>query len=213
MNFIVVGDKYLKGMKSKGCAGLIKLDKSLSIFDYQYKTIKSYFPKSVITYIGGFEYKKLENFIHKNYPDVRLIANNHYEIKNDAYSLSLIKNYIIDNTFIMFGYTILNKKILDKFDTNLGSRVFVIKNHQTPVGCIINNNKIENISFDLPNHIEDLYYIAKNDISIFYSLVSDARYHNHFVFELLNKMIDNYHITIRPSFHSINKIKHYEYTK
>lgn len=213
MNFIIIGDKYSKGMKSKGCAGLIKLDKNVSIFDYQYKIIKTCFPKSTITYIGGFEYKKLENCIDKKYPDVNLILNDNYEIKNDSYSLSLIHDHIIDDTFITFGYTILNKKIFDKFDKTSGSQIFVIKNHATPVGCIINDSRIENISFDLPNHIEDLYYISNENIRAFYDLVSDKRHNNYFVFELLNKMIDNNTISIKPSFHSINKVKNYEYTK
>ena len=39
MNIIVLGDKFQKRMKSKGCVGLIKINNK-SIIQLQHKTIK-----------------------------------------------------------------------------------------------------------------------------------------------------------------------------
>ena len=212
MNCIIIGDRYQKGMKSKGCAGLIKFDKYHNIFQHQYTTIKKYFPKINIFYIGGFESKKLENFLQKHYADVRFIHNINFETSNDAYSLYLAKDILNNDTLILFGYTVFTKTTLDKFNKNIGSQIFMTNNQNDSIGCVINNNRIENISFDLPDTINDIYYIASKDIEYFKNKL-DNKYHNYFLFELLNDLIDNHNITITPFYSYIQKAKYYEHTK
>lgn len=212
MNFIILGDKFQKGMKSKGCAGLIKIDGDQSIFEQQYKIIKKYFPQAHIVYVGGFESKKIENFINKNYVNVTFVNNLRFEESNDCYTLNLVRNFLVDDCFITFGYSVLNKKLFEKFNPSLGSQIFLANNNSTTIGCIIQNNKIENISFDLPNHIDDLYYISSKDIKGLQKIVSNQQYHNYFVFELLNYLIDAKQISITP-LHYISKSKTHEYSK
>ncbi len=212
MNFIIIGDKFQKGMKSKGCAGLIKFNNSLNIFEHQYKTINKFFPKAKIIYIAGFEYRKIENFIKKHYSDVLLFNNTNFENSNDCYSLNIINKLLIYDTFITFGYTILNSKPLEKFNKLLGSQVFLTNNNKSSVGCIIQNNIVENISLDLPNTIDDLYYISDKDIKNFKEIATNHKYHNYFVFELLNNLIENHKIKIVPSYYT-SKQKTHEYTK
>lgn len=213
MNFIIIGDKYQKGMKSKGCAGLIKIDESHNLFEYQYNIIKKYFTNSTIVYIGGFEYKKIESFLHKHYKDVICINNEDYECTNDAHSISLAKNIPYQNTFIMCGYTVLDKKIFDKFDADVGSQIFINKNSQTPLGCILNDNKVSNISFDLPNCIDNIYYVCSADYCHLQKTLVNTYYKNYFIFELLNQLIDSGSI-IKPYYYKSNhKNQYYEYIK
>lgn len=211
MNFIILGDKFQKGMKSKGCAGLIKIAGEQNIFDQQYKIITKYFPSAHIIYIGGFESKKIENFIHKNYSNVVFINNLRFEDTNDCYSLSLISDFLIDDCFITFGYSTLNKKLFEKFDMSLGSQIF-LTNNITSIGCIIQNNRVENISFDLPNHMDDLYYISSKDIHYLKNIAMNKQYHNYFIFELLNNLIDSKQISVTPLYYT-SKHKTYEYSK
>lgn len=213
MNFIIVGDKYQKGMKSKGCAGLLKVDKNNNLFQYQYSIIKKTFPCAKIIYICGFEHKKISNFISKSYDDVICVFNNDYDNFNDAYSISLVENFLCDNTFITLGYTLFDKKVFNKFNMDLGTQIFINKNQNKDIGCVITNNNITNISFDLPNSIDDIYYFSKQDATFLQKLLKDLQYKNYFIFELINKLIDNGSI-IKPFFHkSLNKIKTHEYTK
>jgi hypothetical protein len=64
------------------------------------------------------------------------------------------------------------------------------KENKTKLGCIINNGKIENISYDLDNYLSDIYFISKQHIDIFRKLINDPNNHNNFIFEILNKVID-----------------------
>lgn len=214
MNFIIIGDKYQKGMKSKGCAGLIKINKNSTLFEHQYDVIRTYFPNAKIIYIGGFESKKIESYISKNYSDVIYVNNIEYEKLNDAHSISLVKSLLVNDTFIIFGYTFLDRKIFENFDIKLGSQIVVTPNSEKQIGSIINQNKIDNISFDLPNYIEDIYYLSMKDSQILQNIVSNTKYKNYFLFELINKLIDG-GTMIKPFFYkrSNKKNKYYEYTK
>jgi CTP:phosphocholine cytidylyltransferase-like protein len=212
MNFIILGDKYQKGMKSRGCPGLIKIDSKTLLFDYQYKIIRKYFPQSQIIYVGGFESKKIENFIGKNYKDVTYIYNSKYDSLNDGYTISLVQNLLLINTFILCGYTIFDKKLFNTFDTNQGSQLFIYPKEKNPIGCIITDNKVNNISFDLPNSISNIYYLSKQDCQILQKFVCDIKYKNYFLFELMNKLIDN-GVIFKPFFYNRINHKNYEYIK
>jgi len=190
MNFLILGDKYHKGMKSKGCAGLIKLKKNYTIFQHQYDTIKRYYPNAEVVYVGGFESKKIETFIKKNYKDVSYINNTDYESTSDGHSIYLTKNYLTTDTLIVFGYTIFDQKLFNRFDTSLGTQIVITPNNKKHIGCIINRNQIDNISFDLPNYIDDIYYLSTADAKILQNIISDSQYRNYFLFELINKLID-----------------------
>lgn len=191
MNFIILGDKYQKGMKSKGCVGLIKINKTQNIFENQYKIIKALYPLANIIYIHGFESKKFTNFLTKNqYSDIKHYYNDKYETNNQTFSLSFAQEFLNDDCFIMLGDNILSKNIFNKFNPKLGSQIFITNNSSNDIGCIINNNMIENISFDLDNRLNNLYYINKDAANFLASLVSNKKYHNSFIFEMINKSID-----------------------
>lgn len=195
MNCIILGDKYQQGMKSKGCAGLININKKTNILSNQYQTLKLLFKHINIVYIYGFDNKKFMDFVNSSSMDIQTKFNSQYNVYNHAFSLSLAKDLLEDdNLLIIDGYQKLNKNIFKKFDENNGSQIFVkASNEQNneSIGCIINkNNNIEHFSFDLNNSIYDIYYLDKKYVSSLFKILSQTRYYNNFMFELLNKLID-----------------------
>jgi CTP:phosphocholine cytidylyltransferase-like protein len=192
MNIIILGDKFQKRMKSKGCMGLFKTKNMYRIVQ-QYQTIKKIFPIANMFYVYGFESKKLLNSLEKYQNlirDVNFIYNDSYDKYNYGYSLSLVSNYLSDDTIICFGDTSLSNLhllgIKDQFSK------IIISNNTGELGCVISNSKIENVFYDLENPIEEIYFIKKQDISILKEILQNKSLgiNNMFIFEIINKMID-----------------------
>lgn len=204
MNIIILADKYQKRMKSRGCVGLIKLQNK-NILHHQYNTLTNRFPLSKIIYVYGFDNKRLLSYIDKNnqlYEQLICIHNNMYDQYNNAYSLYLAKEYLDDDTLIMFGDKVITHSTFKRFKHSQFSQIFVDNKSQSKLGCIIHNNTVENICYDLDNSLSEIYFISKDQAADLKNLVSNPILHNCFIFELLNKMIDSNKI-IRPYF--INK--------
>lgn len=192
MNFIILADKYQKGMKSKGCVGLIKLNNRLNVLEYQYRLIKSNFEKSKIIYVYGFDNKKMNAYIEKkNLVDFVAINNDLYEQHNYVYSLSLAAKYLEKDCFILFGDTIFKKDIFNDFNKNI-SQIYINKKEKNKLGCIIDDTSfVKNISFDLENYLMDIYFIAKKDTNKLINIITKPKYKNYFLFEAINQIIDS----------------------
>ena len=201
MNFIILGDKFAKRMKSKGCSGLWPITTNKNIIQNQQSVIKSCFPKAHIIYVYGFEPKRIRNFIesHAPFQEIHFIENSRYDKQNSAYSLSLAQRFLQQDTFILFGDKILKKNIFNNFHKAQGSQIFLSKKTHNTLGCIINNNKIENISYDLENHLYELYYLNRTHSHSLAKILQDTRYHNYFIFELINMLIETTQ-TFQPLF-------------
>lgn len=192
MNIIILGDKYQKRMKSRGCVGLIKYNNK-NIISHQYKTLHSIFPNANIIYVYGFDNKRFISYINKNilsYPKIKLIYNPHYDDHNNVYSLSLVKEYLNDDCIIFFGDHIIKPATFGSFKLSNESQVFINSKNKTRLGCIVQNQNVYNIAYDLDNYLSEIYFISKDHIDNFKSLISNPMNHNHFIFEILNKMID-----------------------
>lgn len=192
MNIIILGDKYQKRMKSRGCVGLIKFNNK-NILTHQYKTLKTKFPNANIIYIYGFDNKRFISYMNKNlltYPNITLIHNSNYDKFNSVYSLSLVTNYLNQDCLVLFGDYIPKNHTFDNFKRTNESQIFINTKIKTKLGCVINNDTVENISYDLDNYLSEVYFISKNQIELFRNLISNPIYHNYFIFEIFNKMID-----------------------
>ena len=201
MNFIIMGDRFQKRMKSKGCTALIKVNNK-TIIDNQYKCIKKFFPKSNIIYVSGFESKRLISHIDKNkhkYSDLKIVTNNKYQDYNYGYSLALIKDALNTDGFITFGDNILNTKVFKNFDTKSGSQVFIQNNERTDLGCVVTEDTVEHISYELTNYIANIYYLSAADMQNIQKILSIDTYYNVFIFELINLLIEHNTI-IKPFF-------------
>lgn len=207
MKCIILGDKFQKRMKSRGCVGLIKVNNSHNLIQHQYEILNKYFPGIEIVYVCGFEHKKLLNFLDKQ-PELKnninIIINNEYNLYNSTYSLFLAKKYLNDDCIIMSGDHIISN-IFNKFSNSKHSQVFISKNNTKQLGCIINNSIIENIAHDLDNYLYDIYYITKNDMNDFCLHIDNKYNYNCFIFEIVNKLIAN-SCEIHPLF--TNRVSH-----
>lgn len=193
MNFIILADKFNKGMKSKGCLGLLDINKKNNILEFQYNNIKKIFPRAKIIYVYGFDHKKMKSFLdHKKHKDLIGIYNPDYEKYNYTHSISLTADYLNDNCFITFGDIIFKHQTFKTFikDKNK-SQIFVNNKIKNQIGCTIINNNVINISFDLENYLSHIYYICKKDIEHLNKLVHNSKLRNCFIFEIVNKMIDS----------------------
>lgn len=211
MNCIIIGDRYNKGMKSKGCSGLIRINKRYNVFQNQYKVIKKVFPKSKIIYVYGFENKKIASYLKLNYEDVVGVYNDEFNTSGYCHSINCAKQYLNKDCLLFFGDLIIKSEIFNNFDKK-NSHVYINKKNNSNLGCIIDNNKIiQNISYDLDNYLMNMYYFNQKDIKILKSIVSDHKHRNCFVFEAINKMVDlgvKFHISItnnKKLFQVVNK--------
>jgi hypothetical protein len=86
---------------------------------------------------------------------------------------------------------------LNTFDCqNNVSQIVLNKKSTSSLGCVINNKKIHNIFYDLDNKIEEMYFIANKDIGKLKDIL-DQPIKNMFIFEIINKMIDN-NVSFQP---------------
>lgn len=193
MNIIILGDKYQKRMKSRGCVGLIKLNNK-NILTHQYKVLKHKFPNANIVYVYGFDNKRFVSYVNKNilmYSNITLVHNPNYDKYNNVYSLNLVNNYLNQDCLILFGDYIPKNTTFNNFKITKESQVFINLKTKTRLGCVVNHNTIENISYDLDNYLSEIYFISKNQIDIFKNLITNQIHYNHFIFEMFNKMIDS----------------------
>lgn len=189
MNCIILGDKYCKGMKSKGCAALIS-HKSSTILDSQYKTLKQKFQPDNIVYVYGFDSKRFLTYVTKNnHLELVTIFNQEYEKKNSGHSLSLVQDFLNNDTIIVDGYKSISQTMLKNLNTKKSS-ILVSKQSDSALGCVVNNSIIENIGYDLDNKICDIFYLTKIACYSLKKKLLTNKYHNAFLFEIFNDMID-----------------------
>jgi len=195
MNIVILGDKFQKRMKSKGCVGLFKSGNDYLIIK-QYKMLKKIFPKAKIIYVYGFEHKKLLIALDE-YPeikqDIELVYNPDYDLYNYGASLHLVREYLNDDVIIMFGDAIIDKSLFVKFDLKQKTSQIIINNQSNnKLGCVVNQLKIENIFYDLDNRIEEIYLLCKQDAMILINFLNSKSQaiKNMFIFEIINKLID-----------------------
>lgn len=191
---IVIADKFKKGMKSQGCAGLLPYKKSV-LFQQQYSTIKSVFPKSNIVYVYGFDSKRFSSFMHNesNHKDLICIPNKAYDRYGHGYSLSLCKDHIkaSDQCLILFGYDQIDKNLLSTIKKRSKHSLAIInRNSHSRLGCTINNDQVNHIFFDLANPVADVYFLMQPEVGKLLEVLdySDKTY-NLFLFEIINHII------------------------
>lgn len=199
MNCIILGDKYQKGMKSKGCSALIKSNKQSTIIENQYYILTSIFDKLNITYVCGFDSKRLKEFVDEKKFSLDLIYNKEYDQYNEGYSLNLAASSLDEETLILLGYQTLSNKIAKKINKlRDDSSVFITNDScDSKVGCIIYDSNITTFSFGLENYIHDIYYLDKKCSQYLRKILSTNKYNNYFIFELLNTLLDN-NLHIKP---------------
>lgn len=192
---IIIADNFKKGMKSRGCAGLLPYNRKSNLFQQQYDSIKSVFPKSDILYVYGFDAKKFDAFMEdkSDHYAPYTIKNNKYANYNHGYSLYLAKDAIsqASECLILLGYEPISSKTIRMAKRTKQSSVLLDDSGDSKLGCILDQNSgsVSHIFFDLDNHISDIYLLKKPEIRILTSLLENSNIYNMFLFEIMNNII------------------------
>lgn len=191
MNCIVLGDKFTKGTKSKGCCGLIKINNTTNLIENQYKVLQR-FEFSNIVYVYGFDSEKFLNYIQESKINTINIYNPNYNKYNYAHSLKMSCDFLNGDILIINGYQKVSNSIIKKINLNSRTSQVLVKpiSHNDTPGCIIRDNSIHSFGYGLSNSVADIYYLNKDATSSLSDLISSDKYNHYFIFELLNIMID-----------------------
>ena len=196
MIVIIIADSFKKGMKSRGCAGLLPYNKHTNLIQQQYAAITKVFPKADIVYVYGFDAKRFDNFIHSHKSlDIEFIQNKDYENYSHGKSLSVVKNHIANSRecLIMLGYDPIYVKDIKPIKDIKKSSVLLADNSRSKIGCVVDQHtgSIHHLFFDLENHISDTYLLKTPEIKILIDLLQDNSIYNMFLFEIMNKILHN----------------------
>lgn len=200
MNCIIIADKPYKGRKTKGWNGLAQVNKKETLVENQLRVISNKFPKSKIIYVYGFDAKKASNYFHQlNKKNVVGIYNHEFDTFGEINSFRHVIEYLNQDCLILTGNIVLKPSMFDNFTKSKSrSKIFINTKQENELGCVLNEEQnIQNICYGLENYLIGMYYISSADITLFKQIINNYLCRNHFLFETINKMIDQ-HVTFSP---------------
>lgn len=203
---ILLLPEITKGMKSVGSKALLKINKNTTVIDYQIQYIKKFYKNTHIFILTGFDHDRIEKKI-RCYSDITLVYNPDYEISNQGQSLI---NYLKIYGEEIKNSLIINNGVLLKEKLNINHELSTIYTIHKPkdgfdVGInqpIKNNDNISYLFYDLPLQWSECVFLNKDAQNALIHLSNKYQYKNLFLFELINKLLEN-HININHM--SINK--------
>lgn len=186
LSFILISSLPIKGMKTAGNVGLLKYKKH-TIIQKHINNIISVYPKAEIVVIGGFEHKKLEKVV-KQYKRVKYFYHDITETSNETQSLLLgLKNIRNKKAMVLNASCLINKSVLKHIPNSKYSCVFINKNNSfnSNLGISTNDNEMNNIFFNLPNKINNMYFLNQSHIN-YAKDIGDDQFYNKYMFEFIN---------------------------
>ena len=192
----ILSYEITRGMKSVGPKALLKSKKSKELINCQILGLEN--KKLDLKLILGFGYDKIKKKVENDKIDI--IKNDLFEETNHGYAFELILDHYNDKKYagcmIINNGILLNKSIISQIlDSNLKeSKIFYIntkKDTNFNIGFTINNDKVEHMFFNLGNNLwGEVLYIDNESIKKHRQLYTSSM-RNMFLFELINKSIDN----------------------
>ena len=162
MNIVILHDSNC--IKSYGAKPLYIVNLKKNVLDKQIDVINRAFKNPTITIISGFKHKGVKKYVTK-WNNVEIIENKTFEENGEIYSLSLILDKIKDSLLLIQNNVIFKHHIFNKFKRNR-SQLFLSNNHQFELGCTLNNNLIQNISWSLPNYWTNISYFVETELEL-----------------------------------------------
>lgn len=198
MNCIILGDKYAKGMKSKGCSALLSYNKKINIIQHQLNFIKKFLPESNIVYVYGYCSDNFNKFLIDYNIYINKIYNPEYEKYGYFNSLCLAKDFMNTDCLIFDGYSTLKKSYIKNIQKNQKeSFVILEKTNNCGFGCTVLENKVNNFGYNLPYNNKNIHYLNAEALNLVKELCLSKKYKNYFIFEILNKILEE-NIHIKP---------------
>jgi hypothetical protein len=163
----------------------------ITIIDYQINQIKKALPDSRITIATGFEADKIVKIIGEKH-NVKFIYNNRYKTTNQTECITLqlqenkCKNLLIISNGIIF------KEIDFGIHQEAMSKIFVIDKpkYNFTIGCS-NSQYAEYLFYDLPIVWSECFFLNEEALDMIKAILSKENIEQLYLFELVNKLIDN----------------------
>lgn len=177
-------------MKTYGPKSLINIKPNITILDYQVKLLKEFFPTSTIILVNGYESVKVMNNAPQN---IIHIENERYNTTNVVRSIGIgLRASITNRVMIIYGDLICNKETFNIVLDN-ESLLFVDKSNtmtENEVGCMIVDDIVEHLIYDLPQKWAQIIYITGKELKIFKDIAYNPANENWLGFEAINAVID-----------------------
>ena len=180
-------------MKSYGPKSLIKIKDSMTIIENQLKYIFKYFYKPQVILVTGFKSDKIKNFLSDRRIDI--VENDAWETTNVGHSVILgmtkvkHKNVILLNGDLVFNAWTL-KAPFGMYSMMLVDKLGYMKDEE--VGCLINNSKVINVMYDLPDKWAQIVYFTGKELELLkLNLARCPDYAYKYTFEIINDIIDD----------------------
>lgn len=192
-SIVLLIPEITKGMKSMGSKALLQINKHTSILDYQIQYIKKFYKNIPIFVLTGFDNDRIEKKI-KHYGNIATSFNPNYETSNQTESLiSYFKQSNTNNCLIINNGILLKEKLPINIKY---SSIYTIKKYKEGFGLGINQtNAVDSVVsylfYGLPIQWSECVFLNSEAIKFIIEISNSIKLHNLFLFELLNKLIDN----------------------
>jgi choline kinase len=180
-------------MTTYGAKPLIKIKDNTTILQRQLDIIGKTFKNFEVILVAGFQADKVFN----NCPHyVTKIRNEDFNETNVAHSIGMALDHVTtDRVVIVYGDLVFNKPALNCPFDNESALVLIESMKKDEVGCVIQNNKIVQMFYDLPNKWGQIAYLTGNELESFKKLTlnkyeEESSSRRLFGFEMFNKIID-----------------------
>ena len=196
-----------KGMKSVGSKALLRLNSTLTVLEYQIKSIKSLNRRNKIFLSTGFQNNKILKAID-GYKNVSVIYEKDYIKYNDSRHLINYINYNknFEDVFIINNGVLFRNDCFKSIKKN-ESKIFLLdkpKDHFN-IGC--STDECVYLFYDLPKKWTECIFLKKEALQTIYELNKNKSIEHYFLFETINHVKETLDIKpINISYRNIMKI-------
>jgi len=177
-------------MRSYGPKPLIKI-KGRTIIDRQVELIKHMFPTATIILVSGYEATKVMNNAPKG---VINVENERYQTTGVLKSIGIgLRAATTNRILIIYGDLIFNADTL-KYPLEDKSLLLIDTSNtmtEEEVGCIIVEDHVEHIVYDLPMKWAQISYFVDKELKLLRQLAFNPLNEKLFGFEAINEIINN----------------------
>ena len=176
-------------IKSFGPRSLLPVN-NCTVIERQTQLIREVFPNSQIILVSGFEANKLMNRAPNG---IISIENERYLETNVLRSIGIgLRACIHDHVIVLYGDLVFNQELLE-FPLNkscvLHSTTEIVT--ETEVGCTINDGKLENMFYGLPNKWFSVLYLTGKELKLFKTIAFDKQKEKMYGWEAVNETIES----------------------
>lgn len=176
-------------LKSKGPACLLKVKGNKTLVETQIQLLNKVFENPNIVVLTGFKHKKIKSILDPI--DISTVENVNFELTNDLYNISLaISNFKLSKSILILPGNILLKATLFNNFNDEESQLW-LTNEQQELGCIINEDKIQNVMWTLSNYWSNISYFTNREFELLEEIAyKEENINKLFLFEAINSIID-----------------------